>query len=89
MLTNLFLMMRVTLRLLITCIEFVMVLRALLSWFPIDEDSALLRFLYAVTEPVLFPVRALLARLGWFQDFPLDVSFFLTFILLSVLRMLL
>ena len=87
MLTNLFLMVRVTLRLLITCIEFVMVLRALLSWFPIDEDSALLRFLYAVTEPVIYPIRALLDRLGWFQDFPLDISFFLTFVLLSVLRM--
>lgn len=84
--TNLFLMLRLTLRLLISGIELLMLIRALLSWFPIDEDSTLLRFLYAVTEPVIFPVRALLARLGWFQDFPLDVSFFLTFLLLSVLR---
>ncbi len=85
--TILFYILRMTLRILISGLEMLMLIRAVLSWFPIDEDSALLRFLYAVTEPVIYPIRALLDRLGWFQDFPLDISFFLTFVLLSVLRM--
>ncbi len=42
-------------------------------------------FLFGVTEPFIVPVRALCDRFGWFEGLPIDMPFFLTFILLSVL----
>ncbi|MBR0443087.1 MAG: YggT family protein [Clostridia bacterium] len=76
-------------RALLLGLEIAMLLRAILSWFPIDEDNRFLNLLYCITEPIIMPVRALLEKLGWFQDLPLDMSFFFTYILLSVVSMLL
>ena len=72
---------------LITAIQFLMFARAILSWLPIDDDNPIVSFLYGVTEPVIMPVRAVLDRLGLFEGMPIDMSFFITFILLSVLEM--
>ena len=57
--------------------------RALLSWLPISRDGALMRFLYALTEPILSPLRKLLAKspLGG-QGVPFDFSLMLGFIVL-------
>ena len=74
---------------LITAIQFLMFARAILSWLPVDEDSAVGNFLYAVTEPVIMPVRAVIERFGWFEGMPIDMSFFITFLLLSILEMIL
>ena len=76
-------------RALLLGLEIAMLLRAILSWFPIDEDNRFLNLLYCITEPIIMPVRALLEKLGWFQDLPLAMSFFFTYILLSVVSMLL
>ena len=70
-------------------LEIAMLLRAILSWFPINEENAFSNLLYCITEPVIMPVRALLEKLGWFQDLPLDMSFFFTYILISIVSMLL
>jgi YggT family protein len=77
-----------TLSLLLSVLELLMLARAILSWFPVDEDNPLPRFLHAVTEPVIAPVRAVLERLNLFQGMPIDMSFFFTFILISILSML-
>ncbi len=74
---------------LITVIQFLMFARAILSWLPIDEDNPIVNFLYAVTEPVIMPVRVVIERFGWFEGMPIDMSFFITFILLSILEMML
>ena len=74
---------------LLTVIQFLMFARAILSWLPIDEDNPIVNFLYAVTEPVIMPVRVVIERLGWFEGMPIDMSFFITFILLSILEMML
>jgi YggT family protein len=47
--------------------------RAILSWFPISPDSAILpvvRFLHSVTEPLLAPLRRVIPPAGMF-----DISF--------------
>lgn len=72
---------------LITVIQFLMFARAIISWLPVDEDSTIVNFLYAVTEPVIMPVRAVIERFGWFEGMPVDMSFFITFILLSIIDM--
>lgn len=77
-----------TLSLLLSILELLMLGRAILSWFPIDEDSALVRFLYGITEPVIYPVRMLLERFDLFQGLPIDMAFFFTFILINILSIL-
>ena len=74
-------------RIIIAALQFLMMARAIVSWLPIDEDNPIVTFLYAVTEPVIMPVRSVLDRLGLFEGMPIDMSFFITFILLSVLEM--
>lgn len=70
--------------LLLSAIQIAMLLRAILSWFPIDSNK-FIDFLYGVTEPFIYPFRVLFHRLNWFQDMPLDMAFMaanLTLILL-------
>lgn len=62
-----------------------MLLRALLSWFPGMEDNKFTDFLYAITEPLIVPVRALFERFGWFQNIPMDIAFFVSYLLLAML----
>ena len=68
---------------LLSAIEICMLVRAVLSWFPIRDDNPILRFVVMVTDPLIAPIRALFDRMGWFRNFPLDMSFFVTFLLLS------
>ena len=60
----------------------ILIARAILSWFPIGPDSALVpivRFLHAVTEPVLAPLRRVIPPLGMF-----DMSFLVALIGIEV-----
>ena len=72
-----------TVMLLLSTVELCMLIRALLSWFPIRDDNKILRFVHMVTEPLIAPIRALFDRMGWFRNFPLDMSFLVAFLLLS------
>ncbi len=81
--------LRATLSVLLGALELLMLGRAIMSWFPMEEDNAIQRFLHMMTEPVIYPVRVLMERLDLFQGLPIDMSFFFTFILISMLSMLL
>ncbi len=72
--------------LLLSILLFLMLLRAVFSWFPTDEESAFAHFLFIATEPFILPVRALLDRFEFFRSMPIDMSFFITALLLSILR---
>lgn len=76
-----------TLSVLLSAIQLLMLVRAIMSWLPMDEDSTLVRFITMATEPVIMPVRYLLDRFGLFEGMPIDMSFFITFMLISVIRM--
>lgn len=62
-----------------------MLVRAVLSWFPVGEDNGFVRFIYVVTEPVIMPVRSLCTRFGWFTGVPLDIPFFITTLLMVLI----
>ena len=68
---------------------FAMLIRAILSLFMHGEESRFSMLLFYFTEPFILPVRKILERFGWFQGTPLDVSFFLTTIILAMLQSLL
>ena len=74
-----------TVRILLIALQLLMLGRAILSWLPLEEENPVENFLFTLTEPVIAPVRALIDRFGWFEGLPIDMSFFITFILLSVL----
>ncbi len=61
----------------------VLIIRALMSWFPYSPDSALnpvRRVAVTVTEPVLAPFRRLIPPVGGF-----DLSFLVAFIVCEVI----
>lgn len=72
-------------RVLIFAIDSAMFVRAILSWFIMDEEGGpFVTFLYAITEPIILPIRLLFDRMGWFRDSPLDIPFFIAMIGLSI-----
>ncbi len=73
--------MQTALLFLCACIEYIgwamyvlITVRALLSWFPISDDSKIVRFVYAATEWFIAPIRALLSSFRFFQNMPIDFS---------------
>jgi uncharacterized protein YggT (Ycf19 family) len=74
--------------LLLSAVQLAMLVRAILSWFPIDSNK-FIDFLYGITEPFIVPIRLLFERMNWFQNVPLDVAFMVSYLLLSILSMLL
>lgn len=73
---------------LIDAIELLMFVRAILSWFDQTEEWRISSFLYLLTEPIILPVRRLCEKMHWFEGVPLDFPFLLTWILLSVIQVL-
>ena len=62
----------------------VLVIRAVLSWFPISPGSGLapiVSVLYTLTEPVLAPLRRVIPPVGGF-----DLSFIVLFIAIQIVR---
>lgn len=70
-------------------LQLLMFARALLSWLPVGEDTPISNFLFAVTEPVVMPVRMVLERFQWVQNMPIDISFFVAMMLLILIQALL
>ncbi len=74
-------------RIALTVLQLAMLVRAVLSWFPI-EPNGFTEFLHAITEPLIYPFRALFARLNWFQNMPIDMSFTAAYLVLLLLTFL-
>ena len=65
-------------------LQIAMLVRAIMSWFPMG-DNIVSDIAYTITEPVVFPVRSLLDRFEAVRNFPIDLSFFVTFMIISLL----
>lgn len=74
--------------LLLSVIQLAMLVRAILSWFPIDSNR-FIDFLYGITEPFIYPIRRLFERLNWFQNTPIDMPFMIAYLLIWILLMIL
>ena len=75
-----------TVQLLLGFLETAMFLRAILSWIIADEENRFMVFLYAVTEPIILPIRALCSKIKALEESPLDIPFFITMLLLTLLN---
>jgi YggT family protein len=62
--------------LLLSLFQLAIIVRAILSWFPLSPSGLMFRVasvLHTVTEPVLGPVRRVMPRVGVFDLSPLVV----------------
>ena len=67
-------------------IYFAMLVRMILPFFVNPEENKIYALSLVITEPVIIPVRLLMVKLNIGQDSPIDWSFFVAAILLSVLQ---
>lgn len=67
----------------LTIFMFILVARALFSWFDPTYQTPVGRFLFAITEPIVGPVRQVIPNTG-----VLDLSVMVTMFLIIILRQL-
>lgn len=73
-------------QILISFFELTLCISALMSWFPlVSYDNAFIRLLGKINEPILYPARRLVANSRWLSELPIDISFIITFIGLSLI----
>ncbi len=56
------------------------IIRAVLSWFPINPNNLALVLLHQITEPILAPLRRIVPRVGMF-----DITTVVAIIILQVI----
>ncbi len=66
-------------------VSIAMFLRIILQFFA-SEDNVLLKLSIVVSEPFIIPVRFIMAKLGIGQNSPLDIPFFITYLILAILQ---
>lgn len=66
--------------LLISILNIAILIRVLLSWFPIDPANPVVRVIFDVTEPVLAPFRRVLPTIGMIDLSPLAALLVLGFL---------
>ncbi len=64
---------------------FAVLIRSLLSWFPVDRNNELVRLLVNVTEPLLEPVRRIMPRTGMI-DFSAMIVIIVLYVMITVVR---
>ena len=76
-----------TIVLVIDAVQLCMFIHAILSWVspPGDSVGPIRAFINGVVEYATLPVRLILDRFDWAKRSPIDISFLVTFLLLSFL----
>jgi YggT family protein len=54
--------------------------RVILSWFPVDQSNPIVRIVWEITEPVLAPFRRVIPRIGMFDLSPLAAFLVISFL---------
>ncbi len=71
-----------------TFLYLVILARVILSWFPnMSYKNPIVQFVYAVTEPILSPIRRILPSTGMF-DFTPMVAIIIIFVIQQILILL-
>lgn len=73
--------------LLLGLVETAMLVRAVLSWFIMEEGNVFMTVLVFVTEPFITPLRFLLSRFRFVNECPIDIPYMATFFVLSFLQL--
>ncbi len=70
--------------LMISVLDLAILIRVLLSWFPVDAQNPIVRIIFDVTEPVLVPFRRVLPKIGMIDLSPLAALLLLGFLARAV-----
>lgn len=81
----LLLLIKTVIRCMVYAEQICLIIRAVMSWFPGIDDGAFGDFIFAVTEPLVAFVRSIVLKVRFFRDLPIDISLFLSCVLLSIL----
>jgi YggT family protein len=73
------------LALLLQILWLAILVRVILSWFPIDPQNPIIRVVWDITEPILAPFRRVIPRIGMFDLSPLAALLVISFIQQQVL----
>lgn len=73
---------------LLQILSILILVRVLLTWFPVDPTNPIIRILYDVTEPVLAPFRKVIPRIGMFDLSPIAAMLVIQFISQNLPRVL-
>ena len=76
-----------TLRYIVIAAQVLLIVRAVLSWLPLDDENLIEIIVFVFTEPFVMPVRAVLEYFGLFEGLPIDMSNIFTFFILSIVEM--
>ena len=60
--------------------------RVVLTWFPVDPSNPIIRLVFEVTEPVLAPFRRVIPRIGMFDLSPIAAMLVIQVILSNIPR---
>jgi YggT family protein len=71
-------------QILVLILQFAIIGRSVLSWFPIDPRSPLVSVLNEITEPILAPLRRVVPRIGMIDITPM-VAIFVLYIIQRVM----
>ena len=66
---------------LLTLLWFAIFARAIVSWFPVDQNGPIVRALDQVTEPILEPLRRVVPRVG-----AIDITPMVAIVLIIVIQ---
>ena len=76
------------LEMLLNILSIAILVRVLLTWFPVDPSNPIIRILYDVTEPILAPFRKVIPRIGMFDLSPIAAMLVIQFISQNLPRVL-
>ena len=76
-------------RTLINFFEIILCISALLSWFPVNGDSVFIQLVDRICGVLLYPARILVGKSEFLASLPIDISYIITFIGLSIISSLL
>lgn len=65
---------------LLQILSIAILIRVLLTWFPVDPSNPIIRILYDITEPILAPLRKVIPRIGMFDLSPIAAMLLIQFI---------
>jgi len=71
---------------LLTIYMWIIIIRAFISWVTPDPYNPIVRFLYQVTEPVLYPIRRRLPFMGGIDISPIIVLLVIMFLQIFLVR---
>lgn len=67
-------------------LSYFIVARAIVSWFPVSKDGVIVKFLNQMTEPMLEPIRKMLAKTSLGSNAGIDFSPLVVIMIIMLVR---